>query len=414
MNKRTHALTALFGVAAMAGGAFASPSITIDKVAQRWPWNNNVDITYTIADGTDLATATRAGEGYLKVVFTAKIGNDTYTIDGASDVIANVDSGTHTVTWTNAPAGVKMTNCGMSATLYDIDAYYMLIDLNTGKYAFDTLQGNDTATAWPSAAAERFNTDRYKTDMLVLRRVPRTSKANTAYSSGYRTGCDTHYGAGSDATYKNSATNWVTDRDFFVGIFAVTWSQYSKVVGIESSSTTKPVNGSLSSWTILRNSKTSDTELSADAASGSFFERLNALVGVSTGFDLPTEVVAEIARRGGKTTHFIWGDTFSINNLSPRWASNPGDVGCSANKHPWGLYTTTGNGIEWCLDGEARADKADAPDPWTPYVSESSSRMATSGPRWSAGSDGETGARLSHRQATTSLETEFRVYYVAR
>ncbi len=100
-----------FAIAASA--AVAAPTITIDKVAQRWPWNNKVDITYTVADGTDLAAASRSGDGYLKIVFTAKVGDQTYTIDGARDVIARVNSGTHTVTWTNAPAGVKMRTCHM-------------------------------------------------------------------------------------------------------------------------------------------------------------------------------------------------------------------------------------------------------------------------------------------------------------
>jgi hypothetical protein len=402
-----------FAIAASA--AVAAPTITIDKVAQRWPWNNKVDITYTVADGTDLAAASRSGDGYLKIVFTAKVGDQTYTIDGARDVIARVNSGTHTVTWTNAPAGVKMRNCEMDATLHDIDAYYMLIDLTTGDYAFDTLQGSDTANAKPSAALERFNTSLFKTDMLVLRRVPRTSKAHSAYASGYPTGCDAHYGADTTETFKNSRKRWTTDRDFFVGVFATSIAQYYKVRGLGANSNTKPINGGLSVWGTLRNSKAPDTALIADNSSDSFFERLNALTGLSSGFDLPTEVMAEIARRGGTTTHYIWGDGFSIYRLEPKWASNPGDVACSDNGHPWGLYTTTGNGWEWCLDSEARPDKADAPDPWTPFTSQSANHMATSGPRWSAGeSDGTTQARLSYRSATNNSETEFRVYYVAR
>ena len=412
----TARMSALLGAATIASGAMSAPTITIDKVAQRWPWNNKVDITYTIADGTDLRAASLAGEGYLKIVFTATIGGETYTIDGSRDILARVDTGTHTVTWTNAPAGVKMQNCEMYATLHDIDAYYMIMDLNTGDYAFDTLQGSDTATAWPTAAASRFNTDLYKTDWLVLRRVPRTSKAAAAYSSGYPTGCDTHYGADASETYKNSATRWENDRDFFVGIFAVSRAQYYRVMNFGPESATTPMLGGLSPWGTLRNSKTPGTELTADASSVSFFERLNALAGVSSGFDLPTEVMAEIARRGGKTTHYIWGDSFNIYALSPLWAGSEQDVANSNNQHPWGLYTTTGNGFEWCLDSEARTDMASAPNTWTPFVSESSKHMATSGPRWSAGSDAtsQAQARLSCRHATDSAETEFRVYFVAR
>ena len=35
-------------------GAEAS-SITVDNVAQRWPWNNKIDITYTVSGGQDVA-----------------------------------------------------------------------------------------------------------------------------------------------------------------------------------------------------------------------------------------------------------------------------------------------------------------------------------------------------------------------
>ena len=129
---------------------------------------------------------------------------------------------------------------------------------------------------------------------------------------------------------------------------------------------------------------------------------------------MPTEVMAEIVKRGGKTTHYIWGDTWNIANVSPRWASGPGDVGCSANNHPWGVYNTVGNGLEWCLDSEARPDMADAPDPWTPYASENSVHMCCYGPDWWTSSGSDAQARLSHRRTSSSTEVSYRVTYVAR
>ena len=35
-------------------------SITIDSVTQRWPWNNKVDITYTVTDGQNVAAGAYA------------------------------------------------------------------------------------------------------------------------------------------------------------------------------------------------------------------------------------------------------------------------------------------------------------------------------------------------------------------
>ena len=47
------ACMALVASTALAFVAFAA-SITVDGVAQRWPWNNKVDITYTVSGGQDV------------------------------------------------------------------------------------------------------------------------------------------------------------------------------------------------------------------------------------------------------------------------------------------------------------------------------------------------------------------------
>ena len=102
----TAALCVAFSV-----GAEAAASITVDNVAQRWPWNNKIDITYTIGEGTDLASGT-----YYKAVFIANIGGQICEIDGSKDLLAKTTTGQHTVTWTNAPAGVKAMDCRVGAT----------------------------------------------------------------------------------------------------------------------------------------------------------------------------------------------------------------------------------------------------------------------------------------------------------
>ena len=70
----------------IAGSAAAIPSITVDSVVQRWPWNNKVDITYTIAgDGGQDVKASQ----YCKVVFTATVNGTDYVLDGARDIVAS-------------------------------------------------------------------------------------------------------------------------------------------------------------------------------------------------------------------------------------------------------------------------------------------------------------------------------------
>ena len=117
---KTRIKTALSAVVAAASAALsiaasAATTITVDSVVQRWPWNNKVDITYTVVGGQNLAA-----EEYKKIVFTTVIDGTTYTIDGTTHVGASANAGTHTVTWT-LPDGVKSTNCTMSAAVYAAD-----------------------------------------------------------------------------------------------------------------------------------------------------------------------------------------------------------------------------------------------------------------------------------------------------
>ena len=81
----------LAAIAAIPMAANAA-SITIDSVQQRWPWNNKVDITYTVSGGQDVAAGV-----YARIEFTANIAGTEYLIDGVHDVGASASDGTHTV-----------------------------------------------------------------------------------------------------------------------------------------------------------------------------------------------------------------------------------------------------------------------------------------------------------------------------
>ena len=241
--------------------ASAVPTVTIVSVTQRWPWNNKVDIKYRIDGGTDLANFE-----YYKIKFNATINGQTCEIDGSKDLIAKTVDGTHTVTWTNAPSGVLATGCTMGATLYETTGDYMIIDLDIGHFAFENREGDDRANSRPTASNTRYNTGLYKTDWLVMRRVPRT--ADSAYAS-YRTGYDSQCGSGvSGLTYYNSNKDWTTDKDYYVGVFKVTVAQYRKIMGIvPAGASFVNVGGNVYDWcpvgdpsyNTLRNSKTATT-----------------------------------------------------------------------------------------------------------------------------------------------------------
>ena len=93
----------------------AASSITVDKVIQRWPWNNKIDITYTVSGGQDVAAGV-----FARIVFTANIGTTNIVIDGVHDVGASASDGTHTVAWT-VPTGLRADGCVETRTLAPLE-----------------------------------------------------------------------------------------------------------------------------------------------------------------------------------------------------------------------------------------------------------------------------------------------------
>ena len=343
-------------------GANAS-SITIDSVTQRWPWNNKVDITYTVSGGQDVSAGV-----YAKIVFTATINGTDYTIDGTSDVGASASDGQHTVTWT-PPSGlkVKATDCTMVATLSASDAPsgddYMVIDLDDNcKISYEGLLASQ------EASNARYNTDTYKKSKMVLRKVPRWAdkdslpNAASLTDGGYPTGDSTNYAT------TNSRKYWPTQYDYYIGVFMVTQTQYYKVTGSSSSSSTIPRNSV--TWNSWRDSTASDAAL-VPSSSGGFLAKLNYKTG-KTDFDMPTEVMSEIAQRAGAKTVYSWGDSWNtakcVNKSNHGGSSLPGTayVGlCDPND--WGLYDVTGLLNEFCLDTyDEESNLADNEDAFVP------------------------------------------------
>lgn len=376
--------TCALAIAMVAAGiAQAMPTVTIESVTQRWPWNNKIDITYIVADGQDLVNGV-----YYKVIFTANIAGQNYEIDGTK-VGASVNTGSHTVTWT-PPSDLKArsSECRMSAAVYTSDAPsgndYMIVNLSDGSIAYEGL------LATQAASNERYTNSTYKTDYLVLRKVP---KGGT-----YRTG---HSGFASS----NSVKDWTTDRDYYIGIYLVTWAQYKKVMGASSASgiwahnnwTDQYLTGGRRdfcpavsvTWEGLRGTGISPTNAVAAKADGTFFERLNAKTfdqcGVK-GFDIPTEVMFEIAARAGSEKVYFFGDSTGTSEATIQlysWGKisasgkvttqNGAYAGVGLKKpNDWGLYDTIGNAGEWLRDDNSLANLSEALDPWTAACSEES------------------------------------------
>lgn len=367
-------------------GAEAS-SITVDNVAQRWPWNNKIDITYTVSGGQDVALGV-----YARIVFTASIGTTNIVIDGVHDVGANASNGTHTVAYT-LPSGLKASGCTVTAQLLSADNPsgddYMVVDLDTGAVSYEGLLSSQD-----DSNGRYTNNVAYKTTKLVLRKVPvwaaRSQLPNAAALSsltGYPTGMDDNVdGASSSATYKNSRAYWQTARDYYIGIFPVTQEQYKKIYGSNPApnwTTYAPVYGSGVTWNALRLSATApdDSIPSVSSFTGTFFQRLNYRTGLY--FDLPTELAWEIAARAGATTKYPWGSSASrkyyvCKDDMPSGYNGPLAVGTKL-PNDWGIYDMIGNIFEWCLDDNSRTELSNAEDPFSPASSDKTNRIVRGG-----------------------------------
>ena len=400
-------LLMMTGAMTMAFSAAAS-SITVDNVIQRWPWNNKLDITYTVSGGQNVAAGV-----YARIVFTASIGTTNIIIDGVHDMGADASDGTHTATWT-LPPGLRASGCTMSAQLLSADTPsgddYIVVDLDTGALSYEgrlASQGDSNA---------RYNTATYKTDKMVLRKIPA--------GGSYPTGDSANYASG-QADRLNSSTNWTTDRAYYIGVFPVTQYQYQKLYGSNPSNYKADKTGNLAahrpvekvSWDDLRLSTTAVTSSIPAVASnsGTFFQRLNYMTGLY--FDLPTEVMFEIAERAGATTTYVWGDTMDAQYVvcSDNAGSSTFAVG-ERQPNAWGLYDTAGNVWEWCLDDKVDGDLTSRMDAFTPaWASEAYRRTRGGGSYSNASSSGNFRASLRNGlEPNTQVATVgFRVSLIA-
>ena len=410
-------------------------SITIDSVKQRWPWNNKVDITYTVGDAQ-----VRTNGLYYGIRFDLTANGKTYTIHGYS-FGASAESGNgsrqHTATFT-APSGISCTDCSITATLFTTNVPsgndYMIVDVRDGSVWYEGLMNTQ------NASNSRYNTDTYKNGgLMVLRKVPkwadRASLPNAASlpSAGYPTGDDNFTGATTPQNDGNcKAENWETARDYYIGVFPVTYYQSAVVEGWTDNGKTPR---RLITWGNVRGNLAPTATIPSDGTGTGFLAKLNTLTklkcGVS-GFDLPTEPMFEIACRAGATTKYFWGgelDTsYIVCNANATENTDPGE------RHPnaWGLYGMSGGSVwQMCRDyfgaiGPKYMKTAFDGDPFTPvgdsygnnnyYVRRGGGAYdgdATNMAKTGAGRYFYASYRTSARGNLSSSTQGFRVAYVA-
>ena len=370
MNSKFAVKRKMFSFLFLLGGALAAlpavaedtaPGVTIDSVNQRWPWNNKVDIEYTVKGGQ-----TRSLGVYAALRFTLTAGGKTYSFEG-HEIGASAENGTNVATW-EAPPGIKASDCSITATLFSTNvpsgSDYMIIDLTTGAVHYEGLY------ATQDLSNQRYNTDEYKTTKMVLRKVPATAKSsmlpNGPFADGYPTG---------DGNYKaNMPTRWITDRDYYIGVFMVTQKQYKDLYGSNPSGYTKNYENNIKdhrpvervSWDELRVATTEPGDkipTVSTSNTGTFLQRLNFITGNKFEIDLPTFVMSEIATRAGATSQYFWGDepnqAYVVHDANTTVA-----VG-SCLPNDWGIFDPSGNAYEWVRDNNL-GNIHELPDAFTP------------------------------------------------
>ena len=301
-------IAAVFGMAAL--GAFATTTISDVIVRQQWPWNGKVNIDYILhgEEGSqhDIAVTLRNGSS----VITNEYGS-------LSGDLIGVMPGARRIVWDpayNNPSYAEALMVNFSATLStaEDDNTYMIVDLSGGASAAEypvSFMSAPPAGGW---------TDEYKTDKLVLRRIP----AGTAILGAPTD--EIGYNANYQLQRKVTFTN-----DYYIAIFETTQKQFQNVMGYNATlwgvGDTKPVG--YVNYQFLRG--TNSFVKASDQADGtwpnheatSFFGILNsklpaaALSAAGLGdyeLELPTVSQWEYACRAG--TIGAWNNGTTITN----------------------------------------------------------------------------------------------------
>ena len=370
--------------------AFAASSISVDSVTQRWPWNNKVDITYTVTDG-----ANHEGGVYAGVEFTITVpGRGSFTVPGPTAETGGTGSRQHTFAW-SAPSGIKATDCTVTATLFPTNAPandYMIIDLDSGDVSYERLLATQEDSNF------RYNTDEFKTTKMVLRKIAANGVTWQMGSTSAETTVSVTSGSGDDR--QREIQHSVTlDKNFYIGVFEVTQKQWEMLDTTAAAYFTadrdmRPMENvcfnEIRTCAIGSTAENTTYRWPERPNPASFLGKLRDLTG-DIDFDLPSEAQWEFACRAGNGDCF-WNNGLPMENVpfanssqnyvdsnlnllaryygqtqstkSPAANTSPDQGGTaivgSYSSNSWGIYDMHGNVMEYCLDAFKKDISSDA------------------------------------------------------
>ena len=322
-----------------------SPAVSDVVVRQRWPWSRLVDISYVLdcedTQKVDVAVAGYSGTTPLDL-----------PLKSLSGKLYDVSRGEHRMVWD--PAKTAYTNGPLTRFNVTITPtpvpVYMIVDLTNAagtsahvEYVYPGDPRLETYGRWTNVWFGVTNSAAYKTDKLVLRRVPAG-----AFTMGEED--------------KPTLTKAVTlTQACYAGVFELTEVQWHRIMGTDPSALVVPKVSV--SYDRIRGATAAAPPVNwyttgTYASPTSFVGLLRAKTGFGD-FDLPTEAQWQYLCRAGTTSYYSDGvsasaaETNILNELG-WWAGNNGGNA----RHPvgerapnaWGLFDTHGNVWEFCLD----------------------------------------------------------------
>jgi len=322
-------------------------TVTDVSAGQRYPWNNFIDIDFTLGDAP--------ADAQFKIDVKASYLGNTRILDARMFVTEPVvKPGTRRITWDIGKdyPGFKADDLRVAVTASPftngVDGVYMVIDLSGGKNATKYPVRYTTTPPKHSVNAE----DPCKTTEMWLKRI---KCGSFMFCQGFE----------STGYFRVNLT-----KDFYIGIFECTQRQWAQITGDWPSAFSNPQFRETRPCESLSLQKAFGHNLwpmNKEPSDASPVMTMRRKTGLSS-FNLPTEAQWEYANRCGSRSglnscyshetirHGMSYDTAAEAEFKCGLENGPICVG-SYSPNYWGLYEMFGNVIETCLD--ASKDNAD-------------------------------------------------------